>query len=124
MQLVNAMRPAQVAEQQRGGPSLAAGCVRAFQGVSPSLVADLCGTAGVSASDSPAALSDGQWAALHGAWLAWLERVQSGELCCRCVTASSWNPALTESSLMSNGHHGMSILLLACSILVVSGCLN
>ena len=80
------MRAAQVAEQQqqRGGalkpgPSLAAGCVRAFQGVSPSLVADLCAAAGVSPSDLPAALSDSQWAALHGTWLAWLERVQSGE---------------------------------------------
>ena len=83
------MHSVQVAEQQqqqqqRGGasnprPSLAAGCVRAFQGVSPSLVADLCAAAGVSPSDPPAALSDGQWAALHAGWLSWLERVQSGE---------------------------------------------
>jgi hypothetical protein len=83
----------QVAEQQRGGalkpgPSLAAGCVRAFQGVSPSLVADLCAAVGVSPSDAPAALSGSQWAALHAAWLAWLERVQSGEAPPRFLTAT------------------------------------
>jgi predicted ribosome quality control (RQC) complex YloA/Tae2 family protein len=79
MTIGNSASRAQVAEQQRGSPSVSAGCVRAFQGVSPSLVADLCTAAGASPSDPPDALSDGQWAALHAAWLSWLERVQSGK---------------------------------------------
>lgn len=95
---------AQVAEQQRGGPSLAAGCVRAFQGVSPSLVADLCAAAGVSPSDAPAALSASQWAALHAAWLAWLKRVQSGEAQSCFMTAASCMSCLTSVVLNVTQH--------------------
>ena len=79
---------AQVAEQQRGSASVSTGCVRAYQGVSPSLVADLSSIAGVSPGDPPAALSDGQWGALHGAWLSWLERVHTGEAHGHCFKAS------------------------------------
>ncbi len=49
-----------------------------FKGVSPALAADLCESAGLRPDSTPEAVSECGWDALHGAWLAWLERVDSG----------------------------------------------
>jgi hypothetical protein len=59
-------------------PGVAAGAVRAYQGVSPSLMEELCGAAGVDPAADPRELPDAQWGALHSAWQGWLERVESG----------------------------------------------
>lgn len=69
----------QVAGRKGGSASLSGGLVRAFQGMSPWLAANLCSIAGVEAADLPEHLSDSQWAALHESWLSWLERIESGE---------------------------------------------
>lgn len=66
-----------MAAQKGGAASLSAGMVRAFQGVSPALAADLCDAAGVPSDSAAEALSAQQWGALHGAWLAWLERIKN-----------------------------------------------
>ncbi|GBF97380.1 hypothetical protein Rsub_11027 [Raphidocelis subcapitata] len=62
----------------RQRPTVAGGCVRAYRGVSPSLAAELCAAAGVRTDAEPPALSDADWASLHAAWLAWLERLGGG----------------------------------------------
>ena len=66
-----AIRPGQAS-------SLRNGCVRAFQGVSPTLVEELCARAEVDISSSPAQLTDDQWERLYGAWHHWLESLQHG----------------------------------------------
>jgi len=57
---------------------VAAGCVRAYMGVSPALAEQLCVLAGVDALSSPSRLSEGQWEALYAQWRMWLERVDQG----------------------------------------------
>jgi hypothetical protein len=61
-----------------GRPTVAGGCVRAYQGVSPALMEELCAAAGVDPGAHPQELTSAQWAALHGVWQGWLERVASG----------------------------------------------
>ena len=58
--------------------TLASACVRAFRGCSPSLMQQLCSTAGVPAEAAPADLDAAHWAAVHQQWQRWLERLQSG----------------------------------------------
>jgi hypothetical protein len=60
------------------GPTVAGGLVRAYQGVGPSLAAELCASAGVAPGAAPRDLAEDAWDALHAAWLAWLERLDSG----------------------------------------------
>ncbi|WIA33408.1 hypothetical protein OEZ86_006542 [Tetradesmus obliquus] len=55
-----------------------AGATRAYMGVSPALVEDLCTTAGISPAASPDSLTPESWQALHAAWQAWLGRLHSG----------------------------------------------
>ncbi|KAF6261230.1 fibronectin-binding protein A N-terminus-domain-containing protein [Scenedesmus sp. NREL 46B-D3] len=54
------------------------GATRAYMGVSPALVQELCATAGVAPTASPDTLPPEAWQALHGAWQAWLDRLHSG----------------------------------------------
>jgi predicted ribosome quality control (RQC) complex YloA/Tae2 family protein len=82
----------QAAAAAAAGPTVLGGCVRAYQGVSPALIEELCAAAGVPPAARPDALSDAQWKALHGAWLAWLERVESGNF------AASVDEAATSRS--------------------------
>ena len=56
-------------------PSLA----RWLQGVSPSLVQELCGLAGVAPSSPPAGLVPEEWAALHAEWQRWLQVLEQGQ---------------------------------------------
>ena len=67
----------QQAQHGRSG-SLVEGCVRAFRGVSPALVRELCAAAGVDGSAPPQALPEPAWGALHAQWAAWLGRLASG----------------------------------------------
>ncbi|GLC41662.1 hypothetical protein PLESTB_000691300 [Pleodorina starrii] len=62
-----------------GGGRLVDGFIRAFHGVSPTLVEELCGAVGVSPEASPGELVSEQWAALHGQWRTWQERLISGD---------------------------------------------
>lgn len=68
--------------RRRGGsgaaPSVLGGCVRAYQGVSPALVEELCAAAGVAPGTHPGEIEEEQWGKLHAAWRGWLERVESG----------------------------------------------
>ena len=73
-------------------PTLAAGCLRAFRGVSPSLVQQLCSLASIPAEADPAALTGEQWAALHAQWQRWLERVASGSFgACRVPGSTAYS---------------------------------
>uniref|UniRef100_A0A383VBP0 NFACT RNA-binding domain-containing protein n=1 Tax=Tetradesmus obliquus TaxID=3088 RepID=A0A383VBP0_TETOB len=55
-----------------------AGATRAYMGVSPALVEELCTTAGISPAAIPDSLSPEAWQALYAAWQAWLGRLHSG----------------------------------------------
>ena len=61
------------------GSNIRSACVRAFQGVSPSLAEELCTLAEVDGGSSPVQLSDEQWARLYGAWRHWLDSVHSSQ---------------------------------------------
>ncbi|KAF8058048.1 rqcH [Scenedesmus sp. PABB004] len=80
--LAAAERGAGGAAQRRGGGggvgSVLAGATRAYMGVSPALVQELCAAAGVDAAAAPGDLGDAGWAALHGTWLAWLAALEGG----------------------------------------------
>ena len=52
---------------------------RWLQGVSPSLVQELCGLAGVAPSSPPAALLPEEWTALHAEWRRWLQVLEQGQ---------------------------------------------
>ncbi|EFJ52975.1 hypothetical protein VOLCADRAFT_78603 [Volvox carteri f. nagariensis] len=55
------------------------GFIRAFHGVSPALVEEVCGAAGVTPEVRPSTLTQAQWEALYGQWMTWQERLRSGE---------------------------------------------
>ena len=61
------------------GCSLLSACVRAFQGVSPALMEELCTVAEVDSSAQPTQLSDSQWHRLFSAWQHWLDVLASGK---------------------------------------------
>mmetsp|Transcript_13410 Transcript_13410/g.40547 ORF Transcript_13410/g.40547 Transcript_13410/m.40547 type:complete len:763 (-) Transcript_13410:349-2637(-) len=82
-----------------GSGSLKGGLTRAFQGVSPGLVADLADDAGVSPSAAPDSLSQEQWAALHGAWLRWLARIDTNSF------AAASTPHQGRISVIGVGTH-------------------
>jgi hypothetical protein len=69
------------AQQQAAGGhgrgTLLDGCVRAFRGVSPSLVRELCSLAGVDPETPVDALPGEHWATLHDQWQLWLGRMAS-----------------------------------------------
>lgn len=68
----------QAAAAQRPA-TLLAGATRAYMGVSPALVEELCCMAGgLAPATDPSSLSPQDWAALHGAWRAWILRLQEG----------------------------------------------
>lgn len=71
-------------EAVAAGVGVGEGAVRAFMGVSPSLMSDLCEAAGVDPSTPATALSDAQWGSLYQQWEGWLSRVQAGpwDACC------------------------------------------
>ncbi|GAB4820402.1 hypothetical protein N2152v2_007448 [Parachlorella kessleri] len=68
----------QAASGHRQG-SVLDGSVRAFRGVSPSLVRELCCTAQIDPSIPAAELSEGQWGALYAQWQRWLAQLRSGD---------------------------------------------
>lgn len=79
----------QVVVQQAAQPgkqpgSLSAALVRAFRGVSPALVRELCSAAGVAENAAPGSLTGEQWGALWQQWQHWLERVCSGSFAACC----------------------------------------
>lgn len=76
-QAVVAQAAVQQAAAGHGGGTVAEGCVRAFRGVSPSLVRELCTAAGVGGDEPASALTAQQWATLHAQWQGWLERLAS-----------------------------------------------
>ncbi|KAG2489798.1 hypothetical protein HYH03_011747 [Edaphochlamys debaryana] len=55
------------------------GFVRAFHGVSPALVEELCAAAGVDQRSNPGALDERQWAELYDRWLTWQQRLAAGD---------------------------------------------
>jgi predicted ribosome quality control (RQC) complex YloA/Tae2 family protein len=55
-----------------------AGATRAYMGVSPALIEELCSIAGILAAASPDSLTPEAWQELHTAWQAWLEKLHSG----------------------------------------------
>ena len=59
-------------------PTVLGGCVRAYSGVSPALVSELCAAASVDAAAAPRALPDDGWRRLHAEWRRWLARVADG----------------------------------------------
>ncbi|GLI67503.1 hypothetical protein VaNZ11_011705 [Volvox africanus] len=61
------------------GGRLVEGFIRAFHGVSPALVDELCGAAGVSPNASPDSMTPTQWEALYDQWMTWQERLRSGK---------------------------------------------
>lgn len=52
--------------------------MRAFQGVSPSLMHELCHTASISPTDSVHDISPDSWSRLFASWQSWLTRIASG----------------------------------------------
>eukprot|EP00879_Flechtneria_rotunda_P020093 GHRR01021133.1.p1 GENE.GHRR01021133.1~~GHRR01021133.1.p1 ORF type:complete len:570 (+),score=174.79 GHRR01021133.1:640-2349(+) len=58
-------------------PMLLAGATRAYMGVSPSLVEELCLLANVSPIANPTSLTEDDWHQLHKAWLSWHDRIHS-----------------------------------------------
>ena len=55
------------------------GLTRRLQGVSPSLVQELCGVAGVAPSSPPSGLQPEEWTALHAEWQRWLQVLEQGQ---------------------------------------------
>lgn len=60
-----------------GQGTVLSGTTRAYMGVSPSLVEELCHLAGVSPAAEPDTLAPQAWQDLHQAWLTWLDRLHS-----------------------------------------------
>ncbi|KAI8474844.1 MAG: fibronectin-binding protein A N-terminus-domain-containing protein [Monoraphidium minutum] len=88
-------------------PSVLGGCVRAYQGVSPSLAEELCATAGVPPGAHPGDLRDPQWDALHGAWRGWLERVEGGRYAATLDEATGRFSVIGSYSKPYDSVHGM-----------------
>lgn len=59
-------------------PRVLDGCVRAYNGVSPALVEELCANAGISQVASPLQLTDEQWEKLFEQWQSWMSRLSTG----------------------------------------------
>ena len=57
---------------------LSVAVAKAFQGVSPTLVAELCDRACVSATVPVEVIESQAWDRLYGAWLHWLQLLQEG----------------------------------------------
>lgn len=94
----------QVAAQRKSEPKLLDGAVRAFQGVSPSLVHELCYTAHVSPSASVLEISTEGWALLWNAWKAWLERLQVGSFStCRDADTGRLSVIGSYSGIVESG---------------------
>eukprot|EP00878_Enallax_costatus_P010306 GHUV01010756.1.p1 GENE.GHUV01010756.1~~GHUV01010756.1.p1 ORF type:complete len:558 (+),score=193.14 GHUV01010756.1:1099-2772(+) len=95
--LAAAERTAAVAKKQHSSSSssqetVLAGATRAYMGVSPSLVEELCKTAGVNPHSRPDSLRSQDWCELHGAWLAWLDRLHSGNFtACSCPSTGKFS---------------------------------
>ncbi|GIL89674.1 hypothetical protein Vretimale_16652 [Volvox reticuliferus] len=78
------------------GERLAEGFIRAFHGVSPALVDELCGAAGVEPDASPDSMTPSQWEVLYGQWITWQERLRSGKF------AATSNPATGKYSVFGS----------------------
>lgn len=84
-----------------------AGATRAYMGVSPSLVEELCQVAGVSPTASPDSLSSQEWADFHIAWLAWLDRLHSGNFTASSCSSSGKFSVLGTYSVAHESVHDM-----------------
>jgi len=65
------------AVQAASSTTILAGMTRAYMGVSPALVEQLCIATGIAADSSPDSLSPEDWQQLHQAWLGWLDKLHS-----------------------------------------------
>lgn len=70
------MQAALQQQTNRQPGTVLAGCVRAFRGVSPALVSELCHAAGCHYLEPAQSLTDQQWEALHAQWQRWISRLQ------------------------------------------------
>lgn len=72
--------------------SISAGATRAYMGVSPSLVEELCQIASINPQSSPDSLTSQDWCELHSAWLIWLDRLHSGNFtACSCPSTKKFS---------------------------------
>lgn len=77
-------------------PTILSKCVQRFHGVSPSLVREMCESAGVAPDADPAALESPAWEALYTEWTTWLEKMDSGRF------SAAWSP--TGAFSLLGGH--------------------
>jgi predicted ribosome quality control (RQC) complex YloA/Tae2 family protein len=70
-------QPAAAAARSAKPQTLLSGATRAYLGVSPALVEELCLSAGVLPTAEPSALTQDQWQALYSCWQSWLTKLHS-----------------------------------------------
>jgi len=72
--------------------TLLSGATRAYLGVSPALVEELCFTAGVLPSAEPCSLSPEAWLQLHQAWQSWLSKLEQKDFIpCSCSSSNRFS---------------------------------
>lgn len=68
--------------------TLLSGATRAYLGVSPALIEELCLSAGVSPAAEPSSLSPETWQVLYAAWQDWLTKLQDKSFApCSCSSS-------------------------------------
>lgn len=95
----NHSKPANKPEQNTAAAARSAkpqtvlsGATRAYLGVSPALVEELCLSAGVQHSAEPSALTQDQWQALHSCWQSWLTKLHSKAFSpCSCSSSKRFS---------------------------------
>lgn len=84
--------------------TLLSGATRAYLGVSPALVEELCLTAGVLPSAEPSSLSPETWQRLFGAWQGWLTRLGSKDFIpCSCSSSNRFSVLGTYAQQQGTG---------------------
>lgn len=89
--------------------TMLSGATRAYLGVSPALVEELCFTAGVLPSAEPSSLSPQAWEALYEAWQGWLGRLQARQFS-PCSSSSGSSDGSSGSNGSSGGSRRFSVL--------------
>jgi predicted ribosome quality control (RQC) complex YloA/Tae2 family protein len=71
--------------------SIREACVRAYSGVSPALMRELCSAARIDNKAAVVSLSEEQWVGLHEHWSAWVQRILSGTFAATSSSSGSYS---------------------------------
>lgn len=85
--------------------TLLSGATRAYLGVSPALVEELCLSAGISPNAEPSTVGAEHWQALFASWQAWLRKLQDKSFApCSCSTSNRFSVLGTYPTAHSSVH--------------------